>query len=221
MFDNAIYYIQNFIVLFSAITIHEFSHGIVSYKLGDPTAKNMGRLTLNPLAHLDPLGALMMIFCRFGWAKPVPVNPYYFKEPKKDMALVSFAGPLSNVFCAFLFATIYPFVIIGLQLAGVILFPVISFIEGTLAAGIYVNIYFAVFNLIPFPPLDGSKILFSILPTRVYNVFITYERYGTIILLVLSFSGVLGKILGIAAEPVIEIMLNWMELIFNFIISLL
>ncbi len=218
---NILEIIQNFIVMFTAITVHEYSHGLVAYKLGDPTAKSMGRLTLNPLAHLDPIGALMMVFCRFGWAKPVPVNPYYFDDPKKDMVLVSFAGPLSNIFLAFVFATIYPFVMTGLGLIGVIPEEVYFFIEGVLSAGVYMNIYFAVFNLIPFPPLDGSKILFSVLPNRWYNILLTYERYGTIVLLALSFSGILGKILSIAAEPVIDIILSWNGLVTNWLLSFL
>lgn len=205
--------LQNFIVLFTAITIHEYSHGWVAYKLGDPTAKSMGRLTLNPLAHLDPLGAVMMILCRFGWAKAVPVNPYYFKDPKRDMVLVSFAGPASNLILAFVVATIYPFLWVFLPS----LFGITTFMGGVFLACISVNISFAVFNLIPFPPLDGSKILFSILPNHAYNKLLTYERYGTIALLVLSFTGILGKILGVVISPIFNLYLNWI----NFLLSIL
>ncbi len=205
--------IQNFIVLFTAITIHEYSHGWVAHKLGDPTAKSMGRLTLNPLAHLDPLGAIMMIFCRFGWAKPVPVNPYYFDDPKRDMVLVSFAGPAANLILAFVIATIYPFLWTFMPSV----FGVTTFFGGLFLACISVNISFAVFNLIPFPPLDGSKILFSILPNHVYNKLLTYERYGTLILIVLSFTGILGKILNVIIGPVFNLYLTWI----NFLIKLL
>lgn len=205
--------LQNFIVLFTAITIHEYAHGLIAYKLGDPTAKSMGRLTLNPLAHLDPLGALMMVFCRFGWAKPVPVNPYYFNDPKKGMVLVSFAGPAANLLLAFVVATIYPF--LWALLPSV--FGITTFWGGVFFACISVNISFAVFNLIPFPPLDGSKILFSVLPNDTYNKLLTYERYGTVILLVLSFTGLLGKILGIVINPVFNLYINWI----NFLLKIL
>lgn len=205
--------LQNFIVLFTAITIHEYSHGWVAHKLGDPTAKSMGRLTLNPLAHLDPLGAIMMIFCRFGWAKPVPVNPYYFDDPKRDMVLVSFAGPASNLILAFVVATIYPFLWAFMPS----MFGITTFFGGLFLACISVNISFAVFNLIPFPPLDGSKILFSILPNSAYNKLLTYERYGTLILIVLSFTGVLGKILNVIIGPVFSLYLTWI----NFLIKLI
>lgn len=205
--------IYSFIVLFSAITVHEYAHGYVAYKLGDPTAKSMGRLTLNPLAHLDPLGALMLIFCHFGWAKPVPVNPYYFDEPKKDMVLVSIAGPLSNVLFAFVIATLYPFLLVFMPS----LFGVSTFLGGLFFACISINISFAVFNLIPFPPLDGSKILFSVLPNHIYNTFLTYERYGTILLLLLSFSGILGRILDTVINPVFGLYLDWINFLLKFI----
>lgn len=223
MFNNfdIIGLIQNFIVLFTAISVHEFSHGYVAYKLGDPTAKSMGRLTLNPLAHLDPLGALMMIFCRFGWANPVPVNPYYFKEPKKDMALVAIAGPLSNILLAFLSCTVYALVVVptvAFQVDGNV---IVSFLLDLLIACAELNICFAVFNLIPFPPLDGSKILFSILPNEAYNRLLTYERYGTIVLIVLSFSGILGKILGVVINPFIDILNSWMNFLIDIMASLI
>lgn len=205
--------LQNFIVLFVAITVHEYAHGIVAYKLGDPTAKSMGRLTLNPMAHLDPLGALMLVFCRFGWARPVPVNPYYFDDPKKDMVLVSFAGPASNLITAFVAATIYPFLLV----LNPSLFNFSTFLGGLLFSCIITNISFAVFNLIPFPPLDGSKILFSLLPNHVYNRILTYERYGTILLLLMSFTGILGRILGLVINPILDLYLGWMSFLLNFL----
>lgn len=207
--------LQNFIVLFTAITVHEFSHGFVAYKLGDPTAKSMGRLTLNPLAHLDPIGAIMMIFCRFGWAKPVPVNPYYFKDAKRDMVLVSVAGPLSNLALAFIVATVCPFLGVStIETYGSSIFysvGSIPFVSELLMACLIININFAVFNLIPFPPLDGSKILFSLLPNNMYNRFLSYERYGTIVLIALSISGILGKVLGIVINPILSLYINWIN----------
>ena len=203
MFD-LIGIIYNFIILFIAITVHEYAHGWVAHKLGDPTAKAMGRLTLNPLAHLDPLGALMMVFCGFGWAKPVPVHPYYFDDPKKDMVLVAFAGPASNLIVAFISATIYH---LALKFLPMDLWFVTDFFYYCIIR----NVIFAAFNLIPFPPLDGSKILFSVLPNHAYNTLLTYERYGTIILLLLSFTGLLGKILSLVTAPVFSLCNIWMD----------
>lgn len=207
MFDltNIIY---NFIILFMVITVHEYAHGWVAYKLGDPTAKAMGRLTLNPLAHLDPLGALMMVFCGFGWARPVPVHPYYFEDPKKDMVLVAFAGPVSNLLLAFISATLYPFALKFLP-------SNLWFIAVFLYYCMVRNITFAAFNLIPFPPLDGSKILFAVLPNNAYNTLLTYERYGTIALLVLSFTGLLGTILGLVTNPVFDLYVGWINFLLN------
>lgn len=203
--------LQNLIVMFTAITVHEYAHGWVAYKLGDPTAKNMGRLTLNPLAHLDPLGALMMIFCRFGWANPVPVNPYYFDDPKRDMVLVSVAGPLSNIVFAFIVATIYPLMYAFLPLS------VTMYLTPLLITCIMMNINFAVFNLIPFPPLDGSKILFSVLPNDLYNKLLMYERYGTIVLIILSVTGILGAILGVISTPMLGLCVNWMNFLLKIV----
>lgn len=207
MFDlTSILY--NFVILFTAITVHEYAHGWVAYKLGDPTAKAMGRLTLNPLAHLDPLGALMMVFCGFGWAKPVPVHPYYFDNPKKGMVWVAFAGPAANLLLAFVAATLYPFALRFLPAN-------MWFVAIFLYLCVLRNLTFAVFNLIPFPPLDGSKILFSVLPDYSYNKLLTYERYGTIVLLVLSFTGILGNVLGIIINPVFSLYNAWSSFLLN------
>lgn len=212
---NAVSLLQRFIVLFTAISIHEYSHGLVANKLGDPTAKNMGRLTLNPLAHFDPLGALLMVVCGFGWAKPVPVNPYYFKEPKKDMALVAFAGPLANIALAFAFCTILPLYRVFTYKFALWDNVIVSFIDSLIRSGASLNISFAVFNLIPFPPLDGSKILFSVLPNEAYNKILTYERYGTIILLLASVSGVLGRVLSYVSNPIFSLFDTWCDFVFS------
>ena len=161
-----------------AITIHEYAHGYVAWKLGDPTAKSNGRLSLNPMHHLHPIGALMMLLVGFGWAKPVPVNPRYFKNPRKGMAMVSIAGPISNIAMAFLSALIY-----------MALFPVLSrFVSLTgnesLAISILeflyishiLNLSFALFNLMPLPPLDGSKLLFLAIPEKYYYRVMQYEK---------------------------------------------
>ena len=166
-----------------ALTVHELSHGLAAYALGDDTAKNMGRLTLNPIKHIDPVGLLMMFVFRFGWAKPVPVNLYNFKNPKIGMAYTAFAGPLSN----FLLATL----ILIFQV------PLFQALEGgSVLAGIafstaLFSVFFGVFNLLPIPPLDGSKILIGVLPDRHHQTVLQYERYGVFLLLALVFFGVL------------------------------
>lgn len=191
------------IVLFTAITVHEYAHGYVAYKLGDPTAKYSGRLSLNPLSHLDPIGALCMVFFRFGWAKPVPVNPMYFKDRKRDNALVALAGPLSNVILSFtstiLTALYYVFILQN--------YPnfFTSFIFTALIQLAVVNISFAIFNLIPFPPLDGSKILGAFLSYENYNKLLMYERFGFPLLMLLSFTGFLGRLLNLFIVPLLNL----------------
>ncbi len=195
----------NFIVLFTAISVHEFSHGLVAYWLGDPTAKNQGRLTLNPISHLDLWGAVCMVLFRFGWAKPVPVNPMYFNNRKRGMALVAIAGPLSNILLAFLSALIF----IPLY----ILLPKWTFILDLVRVCAQMNIMFAIFNLIPFPPLDGSKILGAVLPYQTYYRLLQYERYGTIALLILSFTGILGRIISVLASPLFNLWYKFVMLL--------
>lgn len=172
-------------VLF-AISMHEFAHGYVSYKLGDPTPKVSGRISLNPMKHLDPFGTLTLIFLGFGWAKPVMVNPNYYKNKKLGMLLVAIAGPVMNFIIAFLSA-----LIIGV----VTKLGVVNEFTATITQFFFymslINIGLGVFNLIPIPPLDGSKILGAILPERTYFKYMQYERYGFIILMVLLVSGIL------------------------------
>jgi len=159
-------------VILISITIHEVSHAYFSYKLGDPTAKNLGRLTLNPLKHLDTLGTLMIVLAGFGWAKPVPINPMYYNERKKGIIIVSFAGPLSNILLAFIFS------IPMLLIAG----------ENFLISGNLFSISLAVFNVLPVPPLDGSRILSAVLPERQYFKIMQYEKYIGIIFLIILFA---------------------------------
>lgn len=197
-------------VLFTAITVHEYAHGFVAYKLGDPTAKYSGRLTLNPLAHLDPIGAVCMALFSFGWAKPVPVNPMYFKNKKRDNVLVALAGPLANLLLAFLFAfltALYSkFTNTYLFNSNSILYmnntnPIAEFGLQLFVQLAFLNIGFAVFNLIPFPPLDGSKILGAFIPQRNYNKLLMYEHFGFFIILALSFTGILGVVLDFFRVP--------------------
>ncbi len=203
-------YIQRFIVMFGAITIHEFAHGLVAYKLGDPTAKNSGRLTLNPLSHIDPIGALCMVLFGFGWAKPVPINPYYFRNRKSGTVLVSLAGPAANIIMAFLSTVIVvPAFLIEFRFWNVTLLrSALNFVTGTLVQFALLNIGLAVFNLIPFPPLDGSKVLGALLPANAYMTLLKYERFGFPILIILSLTGILGRILGVIINPLYNLWLN-------------
>ena len=185
-----------------AITFHETAHGFVAYKLGDPTAKNQGRLTLNPLAHLDPVGALMMFIAGFGWAKPVPVNPFFFNGDRtKGMMLVSVAGPVTNLLLSFVAYFIY---------AAGGGFVTVPFLNVFLTQMIVLNIYLAIFNLIPVPPLDGSKILAGFLPrAAAYKYLTTVEQYGFIILLVLIVFNITDMIL----VPIANFVLNLFSMI--------
>lgn len=164
-------------VLLFALVFHEFSHGWVAYKLGDPTAKNQGRLTLNPIAHLDPFGSMMILFVGFGWAKPVPVDPRYLANPREDMMKIAFAGPASNLFLALIGG-----VLIRLTgYAGPLTSMLILFTQ--------INISLAVFNMIPIPPLDGSQIFSGIMIRRNPQLVMQLQMYGPQILMGLILFG--------------------------------
>lgn len=205
MLNNIFEIVWSIPAVLIAITIHEYSHGRIAYKLGDPTAAEAGRLTLNPLAHLDPVGTLMLLLFRFGWAKPVPVNFNNLNNPKRDMIYVSLAGPIANILTAVIFAFI-------LRLSHYFIWQ-ITFVQDTtffnliitllrgwllfLQTGVIINLALAIFNLIPVPPLDGSKILLGFLPYPLAYKFAKLESYGygNVILLILVFSGIIGKVL--------------------------
>lgn len=166
------------------ITIHELSHGLAAYRLGDPTAKNAGRLSLNPIKHIDPMGLAMMLVAKVGWAKPVPVDMRYFKKPKQGMALTALAGPASNFALAFLAVAVCSLVF---HLPGsVAVYLLLDFLSNVAILSVGLGI----FNLIPISPLDGSKILFSFLPDKVYLTILRYERYVMLLVLILTFLGV-------------------------------
>lgn len=178
------------------ITIHELCHGLVAYKLGDNTAKNEGRLTLNPIKHIDIMGLLAMVIFKFGWAKPVPVNMNNFKNPKSGMAITALAGPVSNLLLAALVLLIYGFVYTPLGNAGNVGAVLLEMLRTTA----YLSCMLAVFNIIPIPPLDGSKILFSLLPEREYYKLMQYERFGMILLLIIIVTGTLSSYLTTAVS---------------------
>ena len=168
------------------LTVHETCHGFVAYALGDPTAKRQHRLSLNPLHHIDWFGLAMMVVAGFGWAKPVPVNPNYFKNPKRGMAITALAGPLSN------------FVLAIALLWGTKLVWLYTTAEGWLLFLLQtalLSIGLGVFNLIPIPPLDGSKILLSLLPERPYRLVLRYERIGIVVLWLVVLGGVGDRVM--------------------------
>lgn len=182
-----------------ALSAHEAAHGYVAYRLGDPTARNLGRLTLNPLKHLDPIGALAMVLFHFGWAKPVPVNARYFKKPRRDMALTALAGPAANLLLGFIGVLLTRLYLLIGSLTGLFTGSGRDF-GVTFAALFYVflsvfaqlNVSLAVFNLIPVPPLDGSRILLIFLPPKAYFGLMRYERYIQIILIAALWLGLLS-----------------------------
>lgn len=171
------------------ITFHELSHGYTAYRLGDPTAKNMGRLTLNPIRHIDPLGLLLMITARVGWAKPVPVDMRYFKHPKRDMAITALAGPAANFVMAAAALAVASLMWRFLAFRSVVTVYLLLFLVQVAVLSVGLGL----FNLIPISPLDGSKILFSFLPDRWYYTILRYERYVMVAVLVLVWLGVFDK----------------------------
>ncbi len=192
--DNPINATLYFLAFVVALTFHECSHALAAYKLGDPTARNMGRLTLNPLKHLDLMGTLLLLLVGFGWAKPVPVNPRNYRNPKRDDIIVSLAGITSNILLAFLATPIYMLTIKhGSNIALVVSWFIYAFIQ--------TNIVLALFNLIPISPLDGSHVLEDLLlPVCGPKPFLWLRQYGRylliVVLIALNYTGVLGTASG-------------------------
>ncbi len=175
------------------LTVHEMAHGYAAYLLGDATAKHDGRLSFNPLRHIDPIGFLCLLVAGFGWAKPVMVDPRNFKKPRRDMAIVAAAGPLSNFLLAFLLTSLW--LALSLSSNGVLLAAAQFF-----AVAASMSIGLGVFNLIPIPPLDGSKVLLPVLPSSVINFFYRYERYIQVGMLLLLWFGKFDYPLSIASR---------------------
>lgn len=197
-------------VIFLTLPVHEFAHAYTATKLGDPTPRYTGRLTLNPLKHIDYLGAASILLFGFGWAKPVEVNTRYFKNPKRDMAITAVAGPVSNlvvcficVFLASLLATVFS--------ESAVVYCIWQFL---INIG-YINVYLAVFNLIPIPPFDGSRLLSAFLPYKYYYALMRYENYLRYAVLLLCLTGVLSKPLTIATDAVFDVIATAATFIFR------
>ena len=173
-----------------AITFHEYAHGWMALKFGDPTAKMLGRLSLNPLVHLDPIGTLMLFIVHFGWAKPVPVDPRYFSDPKRQMIWVALAGPIANMILAFISGIL----IIGFSSSNLMFNSQTAFFANMLIYSLQINLALAIFNMLPIPPLDGSKILRGLLPYRYEYISNTLEIFGPWILMSLILFGVMSGI---------------------------
>ncbi len=207
LFDNPAFFLIIAVALILSVTIHEFAHAYAAYKLGDSTAKNLGRLTLNPLAHLDPLGTLSLLFLGFGWGKAVPVNYYNLKNPKKDAAVISFAGPGSNFAMALLLTG-------GVKLIEQILTPGEGFaitglslvIRGLIYPIILYNIVLGLFNLLPIEPLDGFKIVTGLLPPKLSVQWVQLAPFGLFILIFLAATGGISRLLSPAIKLALEVL---------------
>lgn len=188
-------------VIFFTLPVHEWAHGFVATKLGDPTPRYQGRLSLNPLKHIDYVGALCILLVGVGWAKPVQVDMRYFKNPKRDMAITAAAGPLMNLLVSFVLLLIYNFISVFTAMPALVAYIVLYFVR--------ININLAVFNLIPIPPFDGSRILSAFLPDRIYYKLMQYERIIFVIVLAFLFFGAGSGIVSYVSAKVFNF-INWL-----------
>lgn len=181
-----------------ALTFHEFAHGLAAYAMGDDTAKNAGRLSLDPMKHIDPIGFIMLFIMRFGWAKPVPINENNFKHERLGLFFVSIAGITMNLILALIFQLILFFTADIVQLSAYV---------DVMRGIVWINIMLAAFNLLPIPPLDGSKIIYTFLPKNLRFTFYKYESYGSIILIILLLTGGISLLL----NPVISALISFLN----------
>lgn len=194
-------------IILLSLSLHETAHAIAANKLGDPTAKNLGRITLNPIKHLDPIGFICMVLCGFGWANPVPINSRYFKKPRRDMAISAAAGPVSNVLLAFIFALLLriSYEVLPGMIATENALELANIWVTFLSIGVSLNITLAVFNLLPVPPLDGSRMLYVFLPPKQYFGVMKYERYISLGIMLLLLIGVLDPVLSFVSNKIARV----------------
>ena len=204
------------IAILLSLSVHEAAHGFVAYKCGDPTAKNLGRITLNPLKHMDPFGFLCMMIAGFGWAKPVPVNSRNLNKPRRDMALVSIAGPISNILLSVLFVAILRISYVPINEAMIkyylasntFAYTLLVCAEQFISIMITMNITLAIFNLLPIPPLDGSKLMYMLLPPKVYFKIAPYEKYISLVLIILLVTDIITPVISLISNSVTNFLLS-------------
>ncbi len=202
------------LVLFTCIPVHECAHALVADKLGDPTPRNQGRITLNPFAHLTLWGSIMLVFVGFGWGKPVSVNPNNFKHPKRDMALTALAGPASNLLLAFLAMIVYKVVLFTVYYSSDL--SLSYYLTVVFYLVVVLNISLAVFNFIPIPPLDGAKIFGAVIPEKIYFSIMRYEQFIIVAVLVLIYTGILDgprKFIEDGIYNVMDFLTGWVNLL--------
>ena len=203
LFTSPLYFLIYVVAILTAITVHEFAHAWAANRLGDPTARLAGRITLNPLAHLDPLGTLALLIFRFGWGKPVPFDPFNLRNPRRDSALISFAGPAANFILAIILAMV-------IRLGHLFLGPTAYFLEIVLTPFVFLALILAVFNLLPFHPLDGGKVIVGLLPEKLaYQWNEIMEKFGfyMVIFLILPLFGGYSLV-SLIISPLIRVLLN-------------
>lgn len=208
-------------VIFCTMPVHEAAHAYIAHKLGDNTAKSFGRLTLNPIKHINYIGALLILLFKFGWAEPVPVNQWNLRKPKRDMALIAAAGPISNILMAIVLMIMVNIVdyvsgFYGIEItAGInviyysgasdLTFKIFYYVIVFLSTAANINLYLAAFNLIPIPPLDGSRIIGVFLPDRIYYKLQSFEQYTFVIVIALAATGVLSSTIGFISDNVYNV----------------
>ena len=183
LFENPLVFILVAAALILSLTFHEFAHAYVADHLGDPTARYLGRVTLNPIKHLDPIGTMLLLFVGFGWGRPVPFNPANLNNPKRDAALISFAGPGSNFLLAILFAILYKF------------FGNVGILGDFMYLATFYNLLLGLFNLFPFHPLDGFKVVYGLIPMNLAYQWLQMQSYGMYILIFMIFTGTTSTIM--------------------------